>query len=281
MRVAHQADWIASLLAETALPGDESNALKTGYDPVSRRWPGWIAQTRLDPALLPEVIPCGARTGDASGAFGLPKGAAIVAGVTDGCAAFLATGTSQPGDGVSALGTTLAIKLLSDGPAFAPEFGVYSHRVGDLWLAGGASNSGGGAIAAFFAPEEIAALSERIDPEADSGLDYYPLARSGERFPISDPSLPPRLEPRPKDDALFLQGLLEGVARIEALGYSRLAELGAPPLRSIRSTGTGAGNRAWSAMRCRILGVPAAGVRSDIAAEGVARLALSHLEERA
>ena len=196
--VAHQADWIASLLAEAPLPSDESNALKTGYDPVTRRWPGWIARTRLDPALLPEVVPCGTRTGTASGAFGLRKGMAIVAGVTDGCASFLATGASHPGDGVSALGTTLAIKLLSDGPVFAPEFGVYSHRVGDLWLAGGASNSGGGAIAAFFAPEEIAALSERIDSEADSGLDYYPLPKSGERFPISDPSLPPRLDRAPK-----------------------------------------------------------------------------------
>lgn len=281
VRVAHQADWIGSLLAEAPLPGDESNALKTGYDPIARRWPDWIARTRLDPAFLPEVVPCGARTGDASGAFGLPKGATIVAGVTDGCASFLATGAARPGDGVSALGTTLAIKLLSDGPVFAPEYGVYSHRVGDLWLAGGASNSGGGAIATFFAPEEIAALSGRIDPEADSGLDYYPLPRPGERFPISDPSLPPRLEPRPRDDALFLHGLLEGVARIEALGYARLSELGAPPLHTIRSTGAGAGNRAWSAMRRRILGVPAAGVRSDIAAAGVARLALSHLEKRA
>lgn len=281
VRVSHQADWIASLLAGAPLPGDESNALKTGYDPISRRWPEWIAQTRLDPALLPEVVPSGTRTGAASGACGLPKGAAIVAGVTDGCASFLATGASRPGDGVSALGTTLAIKLLSDGPVFAPEYGVYSHRVGGLWLAGGASNSGGGAIAAFFSPEEIAALSDRIDPEADSGLDLYPLPRPGERFPISDPSLPPRLKPRPRDDALFLHGLLEGVARIEALGYARLSELGAPPLRAIRSTGTGAGNRAWSSMRCRILGVPVAGIRSDIAAAGVARLALSHLEKRA
>ena len=279
--VAHQADWIASLLAETPLPGDESNALKTGYDPVTRRWPGWIARTRLDPALLPEVVPCGTQTGTASGAFGLRKGMAIVAGVTDGCASFLATGASHPGDGVSALGTTLAIKLLSDGPVFAPEYGVYSHRVGDLWLAGGASNTGGGAIATYFAPDEIAALSDLIDPEADSGLDYYPLPKPGERFPINDPSLPPRLEPRTRDDACFLHGLLEGVARIEALGYARLAELGAPPLRSIRSTGTGARNRTWSAMRFRILNVPAAGVRSDIAAAGVARLALSHLHKQA
>lgn len=37
-------------------------------------------------------------------------------------------------------------------------------------------------------------------------LDYYPLLRPGERFPVNDPGLPPRLTPRPEDDAVFLQG---------------------------------------------------------------------------
>lgn len=37
------------------------------------------------------------------------------------------------------------------------------------------------------------------------------------------------MSPRPADDAAFLHGLLEGMARIEALGYERLAALGASP----------------------------------------------------
>ncbi|MEM8761995.1 MAG: FGGY-family carbohydrate kinase, partial [Pseudomonadota bacterium] len=112
-----------------------------------------------------------------------------------------------------------------------------------------------------------------------SGLDYYPLPKPGERFPVSDPDLAPRLEPRPADDAAFLHGLLEGVARIEAQGYRRLAELGAPALSSIRTVGGGAGNAVWQAMRHRILGVPGADVASDAAAAGVARLALPHLAD--
>ena len=75
---------------------------------------------------------------------------AVVAGTTDGCAAFLASGASEAGDGVTSLGTTLTLKLLSATPVFAPQFGVYSHRIGDQWLAGGASNSGGGVLASLF-----------------------------------------------------------------------------------------------------------------------------------
>ena len=105
---------------------------------------------------------------------------------------------------MTALGTTLTIKLLSNGPVFAPDYGIYSHRIGDLWLAGGASNSGGGVLAAFFPSERIDALSRQIDPATDSGLDYYPLRAPGERFPISDPEYPPRLSPRSDDDVRLL-----------------------------------------------------------------------------
>ncbi|TVQ57380.1 MAG: carbohydrate kinase [Rhodobacteraceae bacterium] len=278
-RIVHQADWIASLFSGL-LASDESNALKTGYDPVARRWPDWLPHV-IDPALLPEVHQCGAVAGRVTRAaarrFGLAEGALVVAGVTDGCASFLATGADRPGDGVTALGTTLTLKLLSDRPVFAPENGVYSHRIGDVWLAGGASNSGGGALAQHFDAARIAALSARIDPDADSGLDYYPLPRPGERFPVADPTLPPRLSPRPDDDARFLHGLLEGIARIEALGYRRLAALGAPPLARLRTVGGGAANATWTAMRARILGAPAAPAASEEAAVGVARLAQAAL----
>lgn len=280
-RILHQADWIAGLLSGRFDVSDESDALKTGYDPLARRWPDWLDAPPFPRALLPEVVPCGARTGAvtpaAARAYGLREGAAVVAGLTDGCASFLATGAGEPGDGVTALGTTLTLKLLSETPVFAPEHGVYSHRIGGLWLAGGASNSGGGALAAHFPPERIAELSARMDPEADSGLDYYPLPRPGERFPIADPGLAPRLQPRPDDDARFLQGLFEGVARIEALGYRRLAELGAPRLRRLRTVGGGARDPAFAAIRRRILGVESAPAASEEAAAGAARLALDHL----
>lgn len=275
--IVHQADWIAGLLAGRPVASDESNALKTGYDPVKRCWPDWLQQTPLRSGLLPDVVAAGTFTGRTDGGYGLPAGAKLVAGVTDGCASFLATGADAPGDAVTALGTTLTLKLLSDTPIFAPEYGIYSHRIGERWLAGGASNTGGGVLAAFFTSDEIERLSATIDPATDSGLDYYPLNTPGERFPINDPAFAPRLDPKPDNPANLLHGLLEGIARVEALGYNRLAELGAPPLRSVRSVGGGASNPIWMALRARLLNVPMEKAASTAAAAGVARLALAHL----
>ena len=274
-RLLHQADWIAGTLLGRFRHSDENNALKTGYDPVARRWPDWLAATGLDTALLPEVAVPGTPLGEvAARRFGLPRGAVVCAGTTDGCASFLAAGASAAGEGVTVLGSTLTLKLACDRPVAAPEYGVYSHRLGALWLAGGASNSGGRALARHFDPAALARLSACIDPSRPSGLDYYPLPGPGERFPIADPALPPRDTPRTAADAAFLHGLLEGIARIEALGYRRLAELGAPPLRSVRSLGSGAANATWTAIRARLLGVPMLPARSAEAAVGAALLAL-------
>jgi hypothetical protein len=277
-KVMHQADWLAGHFTGRYDLSDENNALKTGYDPVARIWPDWIAATGARVALLPEVLPAGAPMAEISQAaatsFSLPPRTLIVAGTTDGCASFLATGADRPGDGVTALGTTMTVKLLSERPLFAPEYGLYSHRIGDVWLAGGASNTGGAVLAQFFAAERIAELSESIDPTTRTGLDYYPLVKPGERFPISDPALAPRLEPRPVDDAEFLKAIFEGIAGIEHLAYQRLAVLGGPALQSIRTVGGGAANPAWSKIREGRLNVPFVSAKSEEAAAGAARLAL-------
>lgn len=272
----HQADWIAAQFSGRRI-SDENNALKTGYDLAARAWPGWISQTGFDRSLLPEVVAPGTAIGPvtpaAQQAFGLSAGAQVVAGTTDGCASFVATGADAPGESVTALGTTMTIKLLSDQPVSAPEYGIYSHRILGQWLAGGASNTGGRVLLKHFDAETIARLTQDIDPETDSPLDYYPLAEPGERFPIADPALAPRMEPRPQDDAAFLQGLFDGIARIEALAYTRLKELGAPALASVRTVGGGAQNAVWTRMRERRLGVPMRAPASAEAAYGSALLA--------
>jgi sugar (pentulose or hexulose) kinase len=205
--------------------------------------------------------------------LGIPAGITLAAGTTDGCATFLASGASRIGEGATALGSTIVLKLLSDRPIFAPQYGIYSHRIGDQWLAGGASNCGGKTLAALFAEDEIVALSAKLDVTQPTNLDYYPLPSQGERFPIADAQLAPRLTPRPPDDATFLQAILEGFARVEKLGYDRLAELGGPNLVSVRHAGGGARNAAWMQLRARQLGVPQTAAWSEEAAAGSARLA--------
>ena len=277
VRILHQADWILGRLSGRFDISDENNALKTGYDPMTRRWPDWIGNTGMMRHLLPDVLPVGTSvariSGDLAEEFGLNRRAAIVTGTTDGCAAFLATGAESPGDGVTSLGSTLTIKLLTGAPIFAPQYGIYSHRIGEMWLAGGASNSGGAVLLSFFSKERLQELESQLEPERPTGLDYYPLATPGERFPYSDPKLAPRVTPRPADDRLFLQGLLEGIANIEAVGYRRLAELGATPLASLRTVGGGASNAAWSKIRRARLAVPFVAAAAQEAAAGAARLA--------
>ncbi len=264
-KILHQADFIAfRRFGETF--SDENNALKTGYDPVARRWPAFIAALGLD-RLLPDVLP--------AGAVAMRRdGRRIVAGTTDGCAAFLAAGAEAIGDAVTSLGSTIVLKLLVDRPLDDPETGVYSHRIGDLWLAGGSSNSGGAVLARYFSPDELEALSARIDPSRPSGLDYYPLLRKGERFPTYDAERPPRLAPRPADDAAFLQGLLEAMAGIEAAGYARLTSLSGRELRSLRAVGGGARNPVWARMRAQRIAAPFLPPLSEHAAVGAALLAL-------
>ncbi|MGH7120192.1 MAG: FGGY-family carbohydrate kinase [Acetobacteraceae bacterium] len=275
--VLHEADWVAFRLGGPLGVSDANNALKSGYDPIANAWPGWIGDVGLSLGLLPRVEEPGQAVGTVcrrvAERFGISRHALIVAGTTDGCASFLATGARETGEAVSALGSTLTVKVLSEVPVFSSRYGIYSHRLLGRFLPGGASNAGAGVLAQFFAPARIAELSARIDPAKDTGLDYYPLPGIGERFPLNDPALAPRLTPRPTDDALYLHGLLEGLARIEALAYRRLTELGAPRIVRVLSVGGGAVNEVWVALRARILGVPVARAAETEAAYGVARLA--------
>jgi len=274
----HQADWIAGRLAGHHGVSDENNALKLGYDPVTRTWPAWLDRLAAPRDLLPKVLVPGTAFAEIdrtiAAALGLPPSARIAAGTTDGVAAFIATRADTPGDAVTSLGTTLVVKLLATQPIFAASQGVYSHRLGERWLAGGASNTGGGALLAHFSAADMACLTPRLQPEAPTGLDYYPLAKPGERFPIADPAMPPRVTPRPAEDYRFFQALLEGIASVEALAYRQLSQLGAPALRRVISIGGGAKNEAWTTIRHRALGVPVTVAEQTEASYGAALLAL-------
>jgi D-ribulokinase len=277
VHLLHQADVIAARLMGRGGLTDLNNALKTGLDPVTGRWPDWISRLPLRANLLPRALPPGAAMGRIDGTvacrLGLPTCAMIHAGTTDSIAAFLAAADPVPGQAVTSLGTTLAVKLFSDRRIDAPEMGLYAHRLGAGWLLGGASNTGGGVLAQLFSPAQLESLSARIDPSVESPLDYYPLLKPGERFPVNDPILPPRMEPRPGDDAAFLHGLFESMARIEGRAYDLLTDLGAPAPRRILTAGGGAANNVWSAIRARVLGLPVLAAERPEAAIGSARLA--------
>ena len=271
-----QASWLAAML--TGKPGctDYHNALKLGYDAAALAWPDWMRPLGVS-AYLPRVVTPGTLLGtvtrEVAHKLDIPPTCCVRAGTTDSIAAFLASGADTPGDAVTSLGSTLVLKLLSTQRVEDVRYGIYSHRLGSLWLAGGASNTGGAVLRQYFDEAALADLSQQIDPTCPSGLDYYPLPKAGERFPINDPHLAPRLTPRPTNDVQFLHGLLEGIARIESQGYALLAQLGATPVKRVLSAGGGANNQAWSKLRERLLGVPVTPALHGEAAYGSARLA--------
>lgn len=276
--VMHHADWIVGRLCGRFNITDENNALKTGYDAQAKRWPAWLHDVGLHTEWLPQVVipstPIGTITLSASMELGLPPDVRIISGTSDSTAAIIATGAHVPGDAVTSLGSTLVVKVVSDTPTFAPEYGVYSQPLGDRWLVGAGSNSGGAVLRHFFSDAQMAALTPQLNFAAPTGLDYYPLLAPGERFPICDPQLVPCVTPRPGDDALFFQGLLEGVAHIEQRAYQLLAQLGAPQPTAVRSVGGGAHNKAWTDYRGKLLGVPMQTPQHQDAAYGAALLAL-------
>lgn len=272
----HQADWLSFGLHGRLGITDYHNALKLGYDVGALCYPDWLQGL---PFQLPEVVAPGTAIAPIlpylSIELGLPADCMVRAGTTDSIAAFLAGGVQAPGEAVTSLGSTLVLKLLSRTRVDDGQYGIYSHRLGDLWLVGGASNTGGAVLRHFFDDAELRRLSPLIRAEAESPLDYYPLLKPGERFPINDPNLLPRLKPRPDLQVDFLHGLLESMARIEARGYGLLQELGATPLTQVYTAGGGAKNEVWQALRSRHLQVPVARSPQTEAAYGAALLALS------
>ncbi|WP_257891148.1 hypothetical protein [Gymnodinialimonas phycosphaerae] len=86
----------------------------------------------LDVVLTPDVA-----AADAVLLMGLPDRDA------DAAEQILAAAPLRLGMAVTSLGTTLAIKLLGPDRIDAPEIGLYSHRLGEGWLVGGTSNTGG------------------------------------------------------------------------------------------------------------------------------------------
>lgn len=284
--IVHQADWIAGQLCRRFDFSDYNNALKTGFDPINKIWPLWLLdlfdELKINPESLPRVVSPGSLISNIdpliANELGLPIDVEIIAGTTDSTAAFIASSDNltQPhkkGDAVTSLGSTLVLKVVSDIPINDPVHGIYSQPFGPLWLVGGASNSGGAVLQYYFNDEQMLALTKKLKPEISTNLNYYPLISAGERFPINDPDLAPRIMPKVDDDATFFQGLLEGMAEIEHTGYKLLEQLGAPYPSSVQTAGGGAINKKWQQIREQKLGVPITAATHTAAAYGAAKLA--------
>ncbi|MDK1345277.1 FGGY family carbohydrate kinase [Streptomyces sp. 378] len=279
LRLTHQPDLIVSRLTGGSPPADSSHALKTGYDLEGDRWPeAVLAELGVPDSVFPGVVRPGTRLGEvcpaAADATGIPAGTPVFAGMTDGCAAQIASGALRPGSWNSVLGTTLVLKGAARDPVRDPTGVVYNHRAPDgTWLPGGASSVGAGALAAHFPEADPAEMDVPAMAFAPSGALAYPLVSPGERFPFRAPEATAFVLGDPAGAADLWAALLQGVGFVERLCLDYLHHLGAPLDGPLTFTGGGARSPYWNQLRADILGRPARVPEQTEPALGMAALA--------
>jgi xylulokinase len=252
------ADLVAGWFSGEWGSSDWTNVLKMGYDLLDLRWPTFISQDLGLPAgLLPRVVapgtPIGAVSAQAAERTGLPVGARVVAGSTDGVAAQLASGAVSPGDWNSTLGTTLVIKGVSRSLLRDAQGRIYCHRHPEgYWLPGGASSTGAECLAVRFG-QDLDALNRAALAHTPSGVVVYPLVRRGERFPFCRPEATGFALDQAADRQCLYAAHLEGIAYVERLAYDVLRDLGASVGGTIHVAGGGIQSEAGLQVRADVL----------------------------
>lgn len=265
-RILHQNDFINARLAGTMLATDSSNALKTGYDQLGHQWPEDVLQSlKIDPAILPDVVRPGVRIGEmgrhAAEEAGIPAGTPIYAGMTDGCAAQIASGAVTAGSWNSVIGTTLVLKGVTPHLLRDPHGVIYSHRSSDgMWLPGGASNIGAGILTKEFKVEDLPGLNQSAETTPPSGIVMYPLSGRGERFPFANPNATSFTLGEIDSDNTRYRAVLEGIACTERLCVDVMAVSGVPKGGDFFISGGATKSEAFNQIRadvlCRSLIVP-------------------------
>ncbi|MFG3702632.1 FGGY-family carbohydrate kinase [Micromonospora sp. NPDC047620] len=262
MTLAHQSDVINRRLVGRQVATDLSNALKTGADLIACAWPEAVFGLLGVPEnLLPPLVKPGTRLGPvcaaAAAETGLPTGTPVIAGMTDGCAAQLASGALQVGSWNSVLGTTLVLKGVTRELIHDPAGTVYSHRgPNGTWLPGGASSTGARVIARDYSSNELEALNKAAASYEPAAPVCYPLLSTGERFPFVAPQARGFFAGEPQDEAERFAAVLQGVAYIERLCFDHLDLLDAPLNGDLVLTGGATHNDYWNQVRADILERP-------------------------
>lgn len=253
--VRHTADVIAAKLVGGPVAADWSHALKSGYDPLAREWPGEVFDGLGVPsAMLPPVVAPTTVLGLVSQPVGgLPVGCAVVAGMTDGCAGQLAAGAVAPGRFVGILGTTYVLKGVTESLVPDPTGVMYSHRHPDgWWLPGGASNTGGEAVSGSAG---LAALDAAAEARGPAGVVAFPLRRKGERFPFASADATGFVLGDPADEVELHRARLEGVAFVERLALDHLRRLGISVDGPLLAAGGGSRSPLWTRIRATTTGL--------------------------
>ncbi|MGR8006968.1 FGGY-family carbohydrate kinase [Streptomyces hypolithicus] len=277
-RVLHTPDVIGQRLTGHPVATDWSHALKTGYDPRAGEWATEVFDAfDIAPELLPAVRAPGSVVGTvsarAAAQTGLPAGCQVRLAMTDGCAGQVATGAVEPGQFVGVLGTTYVLKGVSRELVTDPAGALYSHRHPDgWWLPGGASNTGGEALATVD-PARLPGLDGAAHARGPASYVSYPLMREGERFPFVSADARGFSAGTPQDDGDRHRAALEGVAFLERLALERVEALGIEVRGPLHAAGGGSRSDLWTRIRATVLDRPLCVAEHAETAFGAALLA--------
>ncbi|MDF2548407.1 MAG: hypothetical protein K0R93_3305 [Anaerosolibacter sp.] len=257
--IIHQSDYIVGRLTGRYDVSDYSNALKSGYDLLERKWPEFIENgLGIDIKKLPHIAAPGTYIANVSETAarntGLSITTTVMAGATDGYASAIASGAVLPGDFNTSIGTTVTIKGVVKEIIKDCQGRIYCHLHPDgYWMPGGASNTGGRCLNHYFPVERFDDYNKLVEKFLPTNAIVYPLVGIGERFPFVNRKAKEFILGKYNGEIEFYGALMEGVAYTERLAYETLQELGCQVNEHIYITGGAVKSKVWSQIRANIL----------------------------
>jgi D-ribulokinase len=275
----HAADYIIGKLSGRYDVTDYTNALKSGYDVRKTEWPSYIwEKLPIQQNWLQTVQPSGTTIAnilpELADALGLPRSVQVVAGMTDGCAAQIASGAVQIGDWNTTIGTTLVVKGVTTQEINDPHGCLYCHRHPEgYWMPGGASNTGADWVTRDFGTnlKELTAQAAALVPTKHMA---WPLKQQGERFPFIAPQAT-GFHPVGLSPAELFAASMEGVAYIEKYAFEVIEQLSGEKVSAVFTAGGGSNSDVWLQIRSNVLQLPVYKMKHVTGAVGAAIIAAS------
>lgn len=245
------------------------------YDITRGAWDaGLCREMGVDPALLPEIVPChaavGGVTAPAAEQTGLREGTPVVAGGLDAACGTLGVGVIHSGETQEQGGQAGGMSICTDTCGMDPRLILSAHVVPGRWLLQGGTVGGGGAVNWFerefcaaersWAKEKGSSSLAEMDaaagevPAGSEGLVFLPYL-SGERSPVWDPDAKGVFYgiDFSKTRAHFARAVMEGVA-YSVRHNLEVAEQAGAHAETLRAMGGAANSRLWMQIKADVTG---------------------------
>jgi gluconokinase len=222
-----------------------------------------LALTGVTPARLSEPVSPYQRIKLTNNRLGLASGTTVTLGASDGCLANLGSEATGPGDLSITIGTSGAVRMVSDKVSNDPQGRVFNYRLDeDKFVTGGATNNGTVVIDWFarnFLGAEQADMSGfiqramRVTPGSE-GLLFLPFV-FGERAPYHNPDLRGMYFGLGQHHTLdhMTRSLLEGIC-FEVRTLVEAVEQSVRPVTSVWASGGFVRSVDWVQLLANILG---------------------------